>query len=632
VLLCLLVLLPTAVADEDVETIVAHLAFEPGRIESIGANKVPLKSDPPKSVAALPALQNPRYSRIVMAGTKGLLIAMDAYPDGPRLFVDHNMDGELVDEKRVWMRKEGTEYERDQTVLISYEGDAQPTPVTLHFEYRPGMAVDYLTVQPMVHRRGRAVLGGRLRLVAMCDNTSDLRFDHSRDSLYVDLNGNGAFDTYGTDSEEIKPDTPFRVGEEGWIAKRSDPSGRTLEFVRAAAVPKAKPRVWQDRGVMSSGRTATPPKESLAELKKLFEKEKKTAKSFTDRYGTVREIGRVGTPAAFHFLKRIADKDSEEYIQRQAISAMGYACYLKVGGGAVMRYVDSADANFKNAAITALQGMGHPQRTKVYKRIVAKGDPLVLRSAAMYLAGMHTEESRKAILAAYRSRKDSRTVLYSNGLRYLKGGPPIDLMLEAARADDLILRADVLDDLHELRHPKTREVAIALSKEPGLLTYRARGVVSILGMKGDPKSVAALLALLEREGLDQVIRTRALDALRFIRAPKSVAAIVKAIDAKSPTLRAIAAEVLACIPHRDVTQALLKRAKKERDPEARAAQLEALGDHDDPAAIPLLLKFAKKKSSKDDVKDAPRQAAIRALARVGMGDEKVRGFLLALLT
>ncbi len=629
---CLVVALPARADGEDVETIVAHLAFEPGRIDSLGANRVPLKPDPPKGLAALPAVRTPRYSRIVMAGTRGLLIAMDARPEGPRLWVDHNMDGQLRDEKRVWMRKEGNEYERDQTVLISYEGDERPTPVSLHFTYRPKLAIDSLMVRPNVHRRGRAVLGGRLRLVALCDNTSDLRFDHARDTVFVDLNGNGTFDTYGADDEQVKPDVAFRVGDEGWIAKRTDASGRTLTFVRAAAVPDAKPRKWQNRGVMSSGRKTSPPDKSLAELKQLFEKEKKTSKSFVDRYDTVREIGRVGTDDAFRVLKRIADADAEKYIRQQAIQAMGYACYLKIGGSAVMGYAGQSDANIQNAAVYALQGMGHPDRARVYEKIVAKGEATAVRSAAMYLAGMRTDGSRKAILDAYKSRKDVREALYGYGLRYLKGGPPMELMLEAARSNDRRLRLEVLEDLHDLRHPLTRDVAIGLAEDPELTRFEAREVVTILGMQGDPKSVEALLAMLEREGLDEEIRSNALDALRFIRAPKSVAAIVKAVDAKSPALRAVAAEVLAGIPHRDVTKALLKRAKKEKDPDARAAQLEALGDHDDPAAVPLLLKFAKKKASKDPVKDAPRQAAIRALARVGMGDDKARAFLLKLLT
>ena len=70
----------------------------------------------------------------------------------------------------------------------------------------------------------------------------------------------------------------------------------------------------------------------------------------------------------------------------------------------------------------------------------------------------------------------------------------------------------------------------------------------------------------------------------------------------------------------------MARTKRERDAVVLAALLEALGDHGDPRSVDLLLSRARKKKS--DV----RQAAIRALARVGMQEPKVRTFFLTLLS
>ena len=84
-------------------------------------------------------------------------------------------------------------------------------------------------------------------------------------------------------------------------------------------------------------------------------------------------------------------------------------------------------------------------------------------------------------------------------------------------------------------------------------------------------------------------------------------------------MRAVAAEILAAVPERKVTEALLKQAKKEKDQEVLPLLLEALGDHGDEIALAQLLKMAKRRR-----KSEARRAAIRALARLGFHRPKVR--------
>lgn len=78
----------TRAAEDDVITV--HPSWEPRTIGSAPTGRIPFRGEPPAGVMPLPDLQAPRYARIRMAGdTKGLLIALDATPGAPRLWVDH---------------------------------------------------------------------------------------------------------------------------------------------------------------------------------------------------------------------------------------------------------------------------------------------------------------------------------------------------------------------------------------------------------------------------------------------------------------------------------------------------------------------------------------------------------------
>ena len=154
------------------------------------------------------------------------------------LWVDHDFDRNLKNEKRVWLKPTGTTFTRSQVILVTYPGDEKRTRAELRFTYMPPNGDDYVAVYPLVHRRGTVVLGGRLRLIALTDGSSDLRFnDPKRDKLYIDLDGDGRFATTGDAPERVIQGEPFRVGEEGWIAEVTDISGRAVTFTRAAEVP-----------------------------------------------------------------------------------------------------------------------------------------------------------------------------------------------------------------------------------------------------------------------------------------------------------------------------------------------------------------------------------------------------------
>jgi len=624
-LLFLLVLAPLAAAEEQIVT--ARLSWEPGGVGGFSAGRIPFRTAPPQGVAPVPGLTDPHYARIKMAGTKGLNVALDAVEGAPRLWVDHDFDGDFGNETQVHLQKSGTNWFRRQVVLARYDDEKDAVPIPLTFSYLPAQGQDYVTVYAQIHRRGTVVLGGRLRLVALTDHSFDVCFDdEKRDRIWVDLDGDGEFTWQGDAPERVVPGEPFRVGEEGWTAHVTSPSGLAVEFRRSKTVPPAKPRTWPEVTAPAAGVTRVPPAESLEVLERRYEEEQ--GKPYAERYGTVNLIGDVGTRESFDLLLRIADSDKEVNIQSAALRALGNKAYLEHGAAKVAALARKATAAAANALAQALHMMGHPDREAIYIEMVKGSDASAVSGAARWLAFTGTDAARKAILAVVEGSGTPalRYNAYVQGARNLPGGPPLTTILRAADDDYPNLKAEAIRDLGTLGHPEARKRALALATVRPVQITIGMALADVLGADGDAKAVTALLGFLEDEKLHANVRKKVLEHLRFVRAPESIAVLVKALRAKTPAVRAVAAEVLAAVPERDVTLALLKQAKKEKDPEVLPLLLEALGDHGDEIALAPLLKAAGARG-----KAEARRAAIRALARLGFHHPKVRAFLLGLL-
>ncbi len=613
-------------ADEDLLT--AHLTWEPGGVGSLSAGRIPFKGEPPEGVVPIPDVRAGRYARIRMAGSKkGLLVALDVDKANPRLWVDHDFDGDLNDEKESELTRSGENFFRRQQVLAPYDDESEPVPLALHFSHIPAKGGDYVTVYALIHRRGTVVLGGRLRFVALADHSFDAAFDdEKRDRIYVDLDGDGRFQTTGDAPERILPGEPFRVGKEGWTARVVSRSGHAVEFRRSKTVPPAKPRAWTDVNPPAAGITRKKPSVDWKTLEKAFEAERK--KPYAERTKTIQLIGDMGTKESLALLLDVGTSDADINAKNAALRALGNAAYLADGGAQVLKLAQKATSSQAYALAQALHQMGHPKREEVYLRMLASADSSAVGGAARHLAYLDSERGRKRILEVARDHGTPavRYSAYINGARNLPGGPPVALMLTSAGDDYAPLKAEAVRDLGKVQHPEAGKRALALAAERPVAINAGLALAEVLGARGDAKAVTALLGFLEDERLHANVRKKVLEQLRFLRAPESIAVLVKGLKNKAAAVRAVAAEVLAAIAWPSVTQALLKRAKREKEPDVQALLLEALGDHGDVSALPLFLKEAKRRK-----RTGARAAAIRALARLGFHHPKVRAFLIALL-
>ena len=616
---------------EDAQTIECDLEWEPGRIGGYRVMTIPFRPERPEGVEALETLEDGRYARIRWGTGRGLLLALDVAAGHERLFVDLDRDGDLADETSTQWWGPGQTGTRTESVPVSYDdedgGDgATDDPVPVRFQRAAGDPADKVRIVPWVHRRGRVALGGRLRLVALLDDRADLRFDDSEHAhLFVDVDGDGGFTT-GTDGhEEIALGQPFRVRDEGWRAEVTAPSGRTVRFVRVAQAPPAVPRRWPRVGVPTAGAPETPPTESWTALHAAFDEER--GKPYADRYQTIQKIGRVGTSQALQLLLDVIRAESDVNVRAAAARALGNPAYLEEGGRAALEIASSGSMppSVVAGAIQALHEMDHPAREKTYLDLLGSNEAVIVGEAARHLVYVGSEAAVAAVLRRWRSgpAETVRQQIYT-GLRSLPDGPPLDVVLAAAESTQVSLAAQALRDLQAIDHPETKARALALAARRPVQEFLAKAVVDVLAAIGDRESVEAVLALAQ-EG-PPALELHVARQLTPIRDPAAIDALLEGLKARNPEVRALVAQVLAGIPERRITDALMARTKRERDAAVLATLLEALGDHGDPRSVDLLLARARKKKS--DV----RQAAIRALARVGMREPKVRTFFLTLLS
>jgi HEAT repeat protein len=564
---------------------------------------------------------------------KPLQLVLDAVAQSPRLWVDHDFDGSVRDEKRMWMKASGTTFSRAQNILLPIEGQERPLSVTLRLTYQPSQSADKINWYAIGHRRGQVVIGGRLRWVALVDGNGDLRFDDkTSDRIYIDMDANGRFETTGSAPERVQPGVAFRAGEEGWSVRVLDPAGRRIELTRATKAPPARPRTWPTRGVMRLGSTYNHTGPPLAELRARYEADRK--KAYASRYQTINQMRTVGTEEACKLLLEIAEGDSDVNVQNAAVRALGNQAYLPWAKAPVEKWARSGPLARQSAALQAMAGLGHPQAAQVARAVLEDGNSTAVGQAASLLIAADPEGAPAILLRAYDeiSQDNARYGLYTSGLRSLRDGPPLEAMLAAVGSTYAPLRAAGLTDLQVLGRPEARTHALAIAKEAPADVSTGIALATVLGAAGDAECVRALLHMIgAQDTMHANVRKAALDQLRTLRAPKSVAVLVAAVSHKQAPVRGVVAELAGNLATPEMAKALEKQVKREKDLGVQALQLAALGDIGHPSSVGLLLKYAGKRRSKNELKSGVRASALRALARMGFADAKVRAFLLKLL-
>ena len=618
---------PHALTEESTERTV-RLQWEPGHFGTVPTGRVPLRAQPVKGVK-LPSAGKASllHARIKMAESKGLAMALDPNIDDPRIWVDRDFDSDLHREKVYRFAPSRGAWERPITVMAPYKDDPVPVALPLVFRFSMKNGEPNLTVRCPMHRRGSVVLGGRVRFVALTDGNYDMCLnDPKRDSILIDLDGDRRITMRGALSERVKAGEPFRIGQEGWTATVPRPSGLVITFTRTANLPPAPERTWMDTSVPAADLKRTKPDKSLAELKAQFTAESKLPG--IRRTKTLSQIGAVGTEDSYAFLMEVAKKTKKPNVRAAAYRALGNASYQVIGEEAVSALAKKARGNNATALAQALHQMGAKGRRAVYRSMLNRSDAGAVSAASRWLAYDADEDTRKNLIRLVKrhSVPATRYAVYTQGLRNLRGGPPVDVMRACLKDDHVPLRAQATQDLATLGKKEALDSALSLAELRPVATQAVNAIARVLGQDGGGPAVTALMDLLGARGFKPNQTRLVLAALRPLRSRVATQAFVAALKHESPIVRATAAEILASIPSREATAALMKRAAREKDPLALSQMLEALGDHGNDVAVPMLLKRAGTGKASE-----AKFAAVRALGRIGFANPKVRKLLVKFL-
>lgn len=623
IVLLTIALLPCAGNAEEA-VIRVPLEWEPGTVGGYSAQSVELSPQPPDGVAALAGVDGVLYGSAPLGDVRPLLVALEPTESSARMWVDTDMDGDLTDERDVPCTRSGSTLMADVSVLVPVSSDEVPVPVEVHL-YRSTSGAQPLNLYPKAYRTGEAVIAGRLRRVALVDETSDLRFDDAqRDVYYVDLDGDGTFAAGHGTHEHFHFGAPVNLAGRGFEVRLADAVGSALELHPVAEVPEPLPRRWKTTRYAGPGREQAPPTEDLATLTARFREE--VGKTYTERYQTVNAIGRTGDPEAVAFLLDVAQKDDDTSLRSAAVRALGNPAYVEKAAPRLVKLARGSDPNLASAAVQALYDAGYPEREPLFVDLLGSSQTSVVQAAARYLAYEATDTGRAAVLKACRDAATPalRQQAYI-AARSLPDGPPPEVMLQAAREDYPSLQAYALEDLDTIGHPDARVIALQLAEVRPVVRNVGLAVARVLGSDDGPGSAEA--ALLVGAAGDDTVRAEVVQRVSTLRAEKGVREVMGLLRAKDPAVRSLAAQVLAGVPEPYVTDELASRAKKEKDEEVLAALVEALGDHGDPEHAELLISATRKKRY-----EILRAAAIRALARLGLQNEDVRAFFLKLLS
>ncbi len=613
-----LAVLPSVAADDDVRV---TTTWEPTALRVSDGHPVALQAL--GSEAALPSgVRNGRVALLRLGG-RSFRLLVESVEDAPRLWYDRNLNQRLDDDPAVRLE---TGF-RTKIALEVKHADEPDDAITVHVGVWLQREDDVATllVRPDAHRRGQAVLGGRLRRFALWDGNADLSFDDpTHDLLFVDLDGDGRLDTASA-FEQVRVGEVFPAGGVGYTATVAGGSGRVVTFRPTADAPAPRRRPWPSTRTPEAGITLRPSNNGFELLAKRFREQKSLR--LAKRKLAVYQLGSEGSNQAFDLLMKAAKTDRDKNMRPVAFAALGNRAFLDYGGDRVVAFTKRAPPALQREAPRVLYRMGHPGRARACIELLSAKDPEVVGNAARHLAYEDTQVARAAIFNTVRTHpvEPARAAAYEFGARSLEGGPTAELMRFVFEEEDDRVQLLALRDLHATGEPEATKLALSLTKRRPVERDVAETVIPILGRDASRKSVAALLEMADAYARPETLRTLLEAELRWARSPRITDAIIDALDADSPHIRMMAADLLARGDDRRATSALVARVAKEHDDAVKRVLLRALGDQRDPASIDTLVEFARRRNG------PMRSIALSALARIGFDNERVRGFFVGLL-
>jgi len=204
----------------------------------------------------------------------------------------------------------------------------------------------------------------------------------------------------------------------------------------------------------------------------------------------------------------------------------------------------------------------------------------------------------------------------------------ISLLTNALDDKAIMLKKYVLEQIKTLDKEKTKQILPRLRDEitaykpaqpdPSVDEFRTL-LFDILGDLGDESSIDPLLGILNNSKESVALKNKVVIALRRIKNPRVIPALIEMVDRESPETAVVIVETIGTFGPESKQAVVkfhecLKSVKYQNDEKLIKALIDALGDIKDPSSAPEILPFI------NDARPRVRWSASNSLGKIGVPD------------
>ena len=352
------------------------------------------------------------------------------------------------------------------------------------------------------------------------------------------------------------------------------------------------------------------------------------------RKAAVIALGRIGSPKAVPAL--VGELTDDEELTIAAAGALG-----KIGDRrafeALLGLIDHPDAAVRQAVISAINSLGHPEMAGRAAALLNDPNPRV-RESAVKIAGYfgyaectdlllercgdEDENVRRAAIEHIPYLEDDRVVptlidAIENGapkvrtaaagaFAQVESETALPHLLRALSDPDSWVRYFAVRSIGHHRHSESIDALAGIARADEASHVRIAAIDS-LGKIGGPRAAAVLASIVESR--EEILARPALKSLGEIDHPDSLPPVLEVLRSHDPALRLEALMALGARGGEGAVEALQWTAAADSDPRVAQGAIDALARLARPEAIVALIDLT--------AEPALREASVEALARLG---------------
>ena len=303
--------------------------------------------------------------------------------------------------------------------------------------------------------------------------------------------------------------------------------------------------------------------------------EQLTADDLEVRQAAVMALGRMGDPAAVPALTAVLQTEPQ-------LAILTAGALAKIGDlrpfEALIAMLGHPEAAVRQAIISALNSMGHPEMPARIRTLLEDPDPRVRESAVRIAGYFSYPQCIERFLERTRDPEADIRRATVEHLPYLDDKRGFSLLVDALSDDSPKVRAAAAKALSHVEGPEALPHLLEALEDadPWVRFYAARSI----GRHGLTESAAALTERITRDPAHYV-RIEAIKALAMIDGKDTVPLLKPLLKDPDPDIARAAIRALGRMGHPGA-QASLLEALRSTDPELRIAALHALGESQGP--------------------------------------------------